>query len=304
MEENLDINENNIEDVTTESMTNVYLPSGNALLPSEVYPITAAEKSKFVILLGAVGSGKTAICTSIYSCFLDGKFEVEYCFAGSKTLATFEEYSYLTRTTSEEPQPTHERTVKGTQNVLHIRTYIPLEERYMNFLIADFSGEDYENVIGNVDYAKDEFQILRAASVVALVLDGEKMCKATTRVAEIQQSITLLRTFYDANLISNNKSIIILVSKFDLVQKAGVANWHELIMDKFKQQLPNLESNFIIKEVAPLSEHNDVVSVGHGIKDFFKEIMERKVVHMKNYELPDTESQFEIWGRGAVSNDK
>lgn len=304
MEENSITNENVAEDITIDSsVKNVYLPSGKALSSTETYLVTASEKSRFVVLLGAVGSGKTAICTSIYSHFLEGKFEDEYYFAGSKTLATFEEYAYSTRPVSGRNLPTHERTKKGTQSVLHIRLNEPLKNSYINCLIADFSGEDYENVICNIDYAKDEFQVIRSATILVVVLDGEKMCKASTRTPEIQQSINLLRTFHDANLISNNIPIIIVVSKFDLVQQAKVANWRELIMEKFSQQLPSLQKSFIIKEVAPLSKYTDIVSVGYGIKTFFDEMVQQKSKMTTNIKPTNTESQFEIWGRKVSPDD-
>lgn len=304
MEENLITNENIAEDITIDSSEkNVYLPSGKALSSTETYLITSSEKSRFVALLGAVGSGKTAICTSIYSHFLDGKFKEEYYFAGSKTLATFEEYAYLTRLISGRDLPTHERTKKGTQSILHIRLNDPLKNSYVNYLIADFSGEDYENVICNIDYAKDEFQVIRSATILVVVLDGEKMCKASTRMPEIQQSINLLHTFHSANIITNNIPIIIVVSKFDLVQQAEVSNWRELILEKFSEQLPSQQKSFIIKEVAPLSKHTEIVSVGHGIKTFFDEMVQMKNEMTINIKLPCTESQFEIWGRRALIDD-
>ena len=304
MEENSKINENIAEDITIDSsIENIYLPSGKALSLTETYLITASEKSRFVVLLGAAGCGKTAICISIYSHFLEGKFEDKYYFAGSKTLATFEEYAYLTRPVSGGNMPTHDRTKKGTQSVLHLRLYEPLKNSYTNCLIADFSGEDYENVICNTDYAKDEFLIIKSATVLVVILDGEKMCKASTRVSEIQKSINLLRTFYDSNLISSSISIIIVVSKFDLVEKANVVNWQELIIGNFSQQLPSLKDRFIIKAVAPLSRYTDIVNVGYGITNFFDEVVQQDNRKIINIKLPATDSQFEMWGRKVLYND-
>lgn len=304
MVDNITVSENIDENiVSSSSVENIYLPSGKALSPVEAYSITASEKSKFVVLLGAAGSGKTAICTSIYNHFLEGKFEDKYYFAGSKTLATFEECAYLTRPVSGRNLPAHDRTKKGTQSILHIRINEPLKNSHMNCLIADFSGEDYQNVICDIDYAKDEFQILRSAALLMVVIDGEKMCKASTRMSEIQQSISLLRTFLDANIISNDVPVIIVVSKFDLVQKAEITNWDNLIMDKFCDQLPLLQKNFTVKEVAPLSEHTDLIKVGYGIKTLFDEMLKLKIKISTNINMLNTESQFEIWGKKASLDD-
>lgn len=298
MEENT-INEDDInEDIAENVIDNtVYLPTGQALSAVETYGITASEKSRFVVLLGGVGSGKTAICTSIYSHFLEYEFKNTYCFAGSKTLAAFEEYSFLTRMVSGRDTPSHDRTKKGEKNILHLRLQEEVDNGYINCLLADFSGEDYEDAVGNIEYAKNEFQLLKAANAAVIVIDGEKLCRAITRLPEIQRAINLLKTFYDAKIFSYEVPIIVVVSKFDLLVYANIVNWHQLILDNFVQQIPLIKNNFIINEVAPLSKHADEVAVGHGIKTLFNNIMQYKCEATCTLKLPDTNSEFEKWGR-------
>lgn len=285
-----------IKSITTDE-NNIFLPSGRALSIKEIYEITSTEKSKFIVLLGAVGSGKTAIISSIYNSFLNSPINNDYYFAGSKTLFDFEDRAFNTRTISNRLSPKHNRTYKNTYDILHIRIKDVLNNKFTNMLFADFSGEEYESAIGNIDYVRAEFPIIESASSIVTLIDGEKLSKPRTRGAEIQNSIQLLRTFVDSGLIRYNVPIILVVSKYDLVFNANVENWKETILSQFTQQLPMLQERIVIQEVAPLSEINDKICEGYGISKLFKTFLQKEIPLRRRHDLPSTNSQFEIWGR-------
>ena len=44
----------------------VSLPMNEELMPEDTYPITASEESKFFVIIGGTGSGKTTLITSMY----------------------------------------------------------------------------------------------------------------------------------------------------------------------------------------------------------------------------------------------
>lgn len=124
--------------------------------------------------------------------------------------------NYL-RTTSQNNQVLMRRTPVGTADILHIRIKVNETDQFTNLLFSDFSGEDFGNISGNVDAAKEDFGIINSANHLIILLDGEKIASKKQRLAEVQQMIQVLRTFWDGNLIRESSNIIIAVSKYDLL---------------------------------------------------------------------------------------
>jgi len=152
------------------------LPTGRELTAEDTYPLTATEKSRFFVIIGATGSGKTTLVTAIYHTFLKGNSKERYLFAGSKTLAAFESRSYYVRTASMRTNVEMRRTPRGSiDSILHLRLKECRTGSINNLLFSDFSGEDYSAVSANVVAAKEDFQIVKAARQIVVLLDGEKM---------------------------------------------------------------------------------------------------------------------------------
>ena len=196
-EKNIERDSESIEENEESTSTVVQLPLGVELSAEETYEISASEKTHFFVIIGSTGSGKTTLVTSIYHLFLSGKYKTKYLFAGSKTLAAFEKRAFYLRTTSQNNQVLMRRTPVGTADILHIRIKVNETDQFTNLLFSDFSGEDFGNISGNVDAAKEDFGIINSANHLIILLDGEKIASKKQRLAEVQQMIQVLRTFWD-----------------------------------------------------------------------------------------------------------
>ncbi len=87
-----------------------------------------------------------------------------------------------------------------------------------NFLISDFSGEDYSSAIANVTLMKEEFGVLKRADVIVMIIDGERLSQRKTRNSTIFQTEQLLRTMNDANIFSKSVTLEIVISKYDIIR--------------------------------------------------------------------------------------
>ena len=73
---------------------------GTELSGQDIYQIAASEKTQMFVIIGATGSGKTTLVTSIYHLLLSGSNITDFLFAGSNTLAAFEKRAFSLRTSS------------------------------------------------------------------------------------------------------------------------------------------------------------------------------------------------------------
>lgn len=277
----------------------IALPLGKDLKPEDTYSITASENSRFFAILGEPGSGKTTLITAIYQFFFSGKYIDRYMFSGSETLRAFEDRAFCLRTTSMKSQVEMRRTPVGTSEILHIRIKKCLSGEFLNLLFSDFSGEDLRNVIGNIDAAKEDFSIVKAADVILALIDGEKISKTRTKLAEVQRATQLLRTYLDANLVKENAIILIAVSKYDLLiddkgaLKDGFVN---TIKERIISQLPNIATRLDFLFIAAMPISTDVLEAGYGI-DKLLDLVIKDANPMVEPSVENTKlkSQFNLW---------
>lgn len=298
-EKNIERDSESIEENEESTSTVVQLPLGVELSAEETYEISASEKTHFFVIIGSTGSGKTTLVTSIYHLFLSGKYKTKYLFAGSKTLAAFEKRAFYLRTTSQNNQVLMRRTPVGTADILHIRIKVNETDQFTNLLFSDFSGEDFGNISGNVDAAKEDFGIINSANHLIILLDGEKIASKKQRLAEVQQMIQVLRTFWDGNLIRESSNIIIAVSKYDLlIDMTGSLkdSFPETIMRRIVEQLPELEDRLVFQFVASMPTDTKILNAGYGTSELLDillnppkhQIIASQVTH-------SFESQFNLW---------
>lgn len=244
------------------------LPTGRELTAEDTYPLTATEKSRFFVIIGATGSGKTTLVTAIYHTFLKGNSKERYLFAGSKTLAAFESRSYYVRTASMRTNVEMRRTPRGSiDSVLHLRLKECRTGSINNLLFSDFSGEDYSAVSANVVAAKEDFQIVKAARQIVVLLDGEKMI-TRQRLSELQSAIHILKTFLDGDIIRRDAQVIIAVSKYDLVSSRGdklLDRFINSIISRVEEPIPELKGRCVLHFIASMPNDSTNIGVGYGI---------------------------------------
>lgn len=282
------------------------LPTGSALKALDTYPITASEKSFFVVIMGAIGSGKTTLITSIYQLFLREELSDDFFFAGSKTLMAFEERAYYTRINCDGVVSETARTPRGlTDNILHIRLENRHTKEFLNLLLSDFSGEDYDSVSANPIAAKESFSIVKSATSLIVLLDGCKIANLRTRYSEVQKAIHILRTFYDSKLIRTNAEILLALSKYDVIKGSDedeLETYVDSIIDEFSEQLPCLKTQFKIIKIAAMPNSEDKVPIGYGISEMLLQVTEEKyLVDIERKITDKLFSQFNLWKERCIT---
>lgn len=288
--------ENNIE-------TMILLSSGAEMAVEDLYDISSVESSKLIILAGSTGCGKTTLITSIYHQFLNSTLE-KYSFAGSKTLQAFEKRAFYNRIQSNQSKPEMKRTQRGTlDSVLHLRLHDNTSNQKKNLFLSDFSGEDYEAVIGDIDAAREEFSAIYYAQTFVLILDGFNIASKICRNRELQKAIQLIRTFNDSNVLHANTKIIIVLSKYDKVfekmkEDLGLQQYIESIITKIESSVPELNSSLSIIYVAAMPSKSGMIPQGYGVEDLINILYLDQEVNIRDDESyrTTTISQFNLFG--------
>lgn len=297
--------ENELEESSIDNVfpTVIKLPLGLELACSETYNISSCEDSTFIILAGSIGCGKTTLIVSIYNQMFQNKMGKRYFFAGSKTLQAFEERAYYTRTMSNQSQPNMQRTISGTlDSILHLRLLDQKNDTYKNLLLADFSGEDFDNVASNIEVAKEDFKIVKSSKILVLLLDGEKICN-NYRHKEVQKCIHLLRTFSDANILNKKVKILAIVSKYDLILKENNEEIFEFVNDiqnKISEQIPQLKSKIEFLKIAAMPVSENDINVGFGVEELVDLLLAKDENKIVAFETITPRSQFNLYSRRHI----
>ena len=267
----IDVNQEGEEAEFSSLQDKYQINSGEALNSSDIYRIAAKESTRMIVLVGPVASGKTTMETSLYQLFQNSPVN-DFCFAGSYSLQGFEQRAFYTRIKSKGNEPTTQRTsLEDNQAFLHIRLWNRNNNVISNLILADISGEAFTNHIGQVDEAKISFPFIERADYVVGIIDGEKLCNKKTRNSIVSEMIEMIRTFWDAELITDGCVLQIVFSKFDIFSK--VEN-HNLILEKIKQQivarLSELFMDIEYYNVAALPSTIAEFSVGYGLEDLLQ----------------------------------
>ena len=267
----IDVNQEGEEAEFSSLQDKYQINSGEALNSSDIYRIAAKESTRMIVLVGPVASGKTTMETSLYQLFQNSPVN-DFCFAGSYSLQGFEQRAFYTRIKSKGNEPTTQRTsLEDNQAFLHIRLWNRNNNVISNLILADISGEAFTNHIGQVDEAKISFPFIERADYVVGIIDGEKLCNKKTRNSIVSEMIEMIRTFWDAELITDGCVLQIVFSKFDLFSR--VEN-HNLILEKIKQQivarLSELFMDIEYYNVAAMPSTIDEFSVGYGLEDLLQ----------------------------------
>lgn len=251
----------------------VHLPLGKALTAREASNITAASRTRLIVLAGAVGSGKTTLIASIFHCFQKTSF-AGYYFAGSDTLIGFDERSYLARIAPEREIATTKRTIPGTDRyLLHLRVRTSgLTEPARDLLFADLSGEDYEEFKDSPDECRRFGMIARADHFVLLV-DGGKLIDLAARQGARNDVGMLLQSCVESRQLGRGSQVDIVISKWDLVEMSDDKPTHMTFVDDMKKWLtqrfaPEFQRLRFFEVVA--RREKGEYAVGYGLAEPFK----------------------------------
>lgn len=170
--------------------------------------------SRMIGVIGVHDSGKTSVIAGLFDLFQLGP--VSNCtFAGSSTLHGLEIICHDARVASERDEPHSERTKRGEVRFYHIdmRRHGALQ----SLLIADRSGEEYEEVADFAANATDMFE-LRRADVITVLVDGRRLASLSDR-ADVMGAIPLIiQGMVENGAFLRKPNLAIVLTKDDVVQ--------------------------------------------------------------------------------------
>ena len=170
--------------------------------------------SRMVGVIGAHNSGKTSVIAGLFDLFQMGPVS-DVIFAGSSTLHGLEIICHDARVASERDTPHSERTKRGEVRFYHID--VRHDGALHSLLIADRSGEEYEEVADLAANATGMFE-LRRADVITVLVDGRRLASPSDR-AEVMGAIPLIiQGMVENGAFIRKPNLAIVLTKFDAVQ--------------------------------------------------------------------------------------
>jgi GTPase SAR1 family protein len=246
---------------------------GEALTDEGCDSLMTNVQAKLIMLAGLKDSGKSTLIGSFMQLFQDSESFAGHKFAGSETLIGFEKICHESRMTSGRSMPHTARTVKGFDGILHlkVKANIP-DSRKFDLLFTNLSGEDFDLLAKSTDACK-KFTMAKRADHFALFIDSDLLSEKETRQSTKVNSVNVLTSLLDADMISSKCKIDIIFSKWDLLLEKNNIEDHRKFTDQIKEDLKKriepfkLELNFF--EIASRPNRLDVLSFGHGLESLF-----------------------------------
>ncbi|HUW39427.1 MAG TPA: hypothetical protein VMV90_00335 [Rectinemataceae bacterium] len=231
--------------------------SGAALGATDAEVITRRSRTHLVVFVGAEGSGKTTVLTSIYERLNQGVF-AGFKFAGSRSLSGFEEICHLNRLASGGTQPDTQRTRLTDETKFYhlaLRSTEPLAKRRDVFLSA-MSGELFRMAKDSQEEA-ERLTFLRRADTIVVLVDGDRLATPAQRTSAQADAADILESLLDANMVSPNCRVEIVFSKLDRITAAGqtaldfLSKTREKFEGKFRTRVQHLSFRQIAARPAP-----------------------------------------------------
>ena len=192
----------------------VRLPDALPLESQDADNVLARLPSRMVCVIGGHDSGKTSIIAGLFDLFQMGPI-CNVAFAGSSTLHGLEIICHDSRAASERDEPHSERTKRGEVRFYHID--VRHNDALQSLLIADRSGEEYEEVADLAANATDMFELRRADAITVLV-DGRRLASLSDR-ADVMGAIPLvIQGMVENGAFVRKPKLAIVLTKNDAVQ--------------------------------------------------------------------------------------
>ena len=195
-------------------------PAGGIRLARGV-PLDGAETSaqlrvglsRVVSIIGAFDCGKTSVISGLFDLFQMGPV-ADVFFAGCVTLHGFEEICHEARAASKRAEAHSERTKRGEVRFYHLD--VRRGSDLVSLLIADRSGEEYEEVADLAVNAAAMFE-LRRADVVTILIDGRKLCSPADRADTIAATPLIIQGMVESGAFERRPIVAIVLTKKDVL---------------------------------------------------------------------------------------
>ena len=199
---------------TADAFDGVHLPNALPLESGRADNVLAVLPSRMIGVIGAHDSGKTSVIAGLFDLFQIGPV-CNITFAGSSTLHGLEVICHDARVASERDEPHSERTKRGEVRFYHID--VRRDGVLQSLLIADRSGEEYEEVADLAANATGMFE-LRRSDVITVLVDGRRLASPGDR-ADVMGAIPLIiQGMVENGAFLRKPDLAIVLTKDDAVQ--------------------------------------------------------------------------------------
>ncbi|WP_247789685.1 hypothetical protein [Bradyrhizobium sp. 155] len=186
--------------------------------------VLRAARSRVIGIIGAYDCGKTSLLAGLYDLFQEGPI-AGVTFAGSSTLHGFERICHDSRVASKRGVAHSPRTSRGEVVFYHLDVQQSGEIDMVSLLLADRSGEEYEEVADEMANGLSMFELRRADTVTVLV-DGKRLCDPKTRHDVINSIAPIVQGLRESGAFARQPQLAVVLTKNDAVvssKKADVA---------------------------------------------------------------------------------
>ncbi|MBY4803053.1 TRAFAC clade GTPase domain-containing protein [Burkholderia cepacia] len=217
----------------------VRLPDALPLESRRADRVLASLPSRMIGVIGVHDSGKTSVIAGLFDLFQMGPV-AHAIFAGSSTLHGLEIICHDARAASERDEPHSERTKRGEVRFYHFD--VLRDGLLQSVLIADRSGEEYEEVADLTANAAAMFE-LRRADVITVLVDGRRLASPRDR-ADVMGAIPLIiRGMVENGAFSRKPNLAIVLTKDDAVQ---ASNRKDQVQRDFRAIIDGIRDAFAV----------------------------------------------------------
>ncbi|WP_133645219.1 TRAFAC clade GTPase domain-containing protein [Paraburkholderia flava] len=215
----------------------IRLQDASALQTPRANRVLTILPSRMIGVIGAYDSGKTSVIAGLYDLFQNGPVSGAL-FAGSSTLHGLELICHDARVASNRDEAHSERTKRGEVQFYHVDVRQDGELR--SLLIADRSGEEYEEVADLASNASAMFE-LRRADVITILVDGRRLASPVERADTMGAIPLILQGMVENGAFARKPNIAIVLTKDDVVQ---VSARKDRVMHDFQAVVENINNSF------------------------------------------------------------
>jgi Double-GTPase 2 len=246
----------------------INLDPGVPLHALQASGVLRAARSRVIGIIGAYDCGKTSLLAGLYDLFQEGPI-AGIAFAGSSTLHGFENICHDSRVASKRGIAHSARTSRGEVVFYHLDVQTDGEPGIISLLLADRSGEEYEDVADEMANGLSMFELRRADTVTVLV-DGGRLCEPKTRHDVINSVAPIIRGLQESGAFERRPQLAVVLTKNDAVISSDKA---DVAMRDFDRLVETIARRFadrfsdIRKFVTTASPKGMAVKRGDGLQE-------------------------------------
>lgn len=177
--------------------------------------VMRAAHSRVIGIIGAYDCGKTSLLAGLYDLFQEGPIG-GVTFAGSSTLHGLERICHDSRMASKRDVAHSSRTERGEVVFYHLDVQREGEEDVISLLLADRSGEEYEEVADEMANGHAMFE-LRRADTITVLIDGSRLCDPKSRHDVINSIAPIVQGLQESGAFERRPQLAVVLTKNDAV---------------------------------------------------------------------------------------